>query len=64
MNLQHDTIPRHPTRNRRLNGAIGCWPLSLWLPYSIDGSTRLADHRDKNLTDLEDPESDDWTAPG
>ncbi|MGB7975197.1 MAG: hypothetical protein WCF81_12805, partial [Roseiarcus sp.] len=35
-----------------------------WLPYSIDGSTRLADHRDKNLTDLEDPESDDWTAPG
>ena len=40
---------------------IGCWPLSLWLPYSIYRSTHLAHHRDENLTDpLEDPESYYW----
>ena len=56
LNLQHETIHGHPTRNRRVNEAIGCWPLSLWLPYSIYRSTHLAHHRDENLTDpLEDP---------
>ena len=49
LNLQHETIHGHPTRNRRLNEAIGCWPLSLWLPYSIYRSTHLAHHRDENL---------------
>ena len=41
--------------------AIGCWPLSLWLPYPIYRSTHLAHHRDENLTDpLDDPESYYW----
>ena len=65
LNLQHETIHGHPTRNRAVNEAIGCWPLSLWLPYSIYRSTHLAHHRDENLTDpLEDPESYYWTATG
>jgi fatty acid desaturase len=65
LNLQHETIHGHPTRNRRVNEAIGCWPLSLWLPYSIYRSTHLAHHRDENLTDpLEDPESYYWTSSG
>ncbi len=65
LSLQHETIHGHPTRNRRLNEAIGCWPLSLWLPYSIYRSTHLAHHRDENLTDpFEDPESYYWTASG
>ncbi len=58
LNLQHETIHGHPTRNRAVNEAIGWWPLSLWLPYSIYRSTHLAHHRDANLTDpFEDPES-------
>jgi fatty acid desaturase len=61
LNLQHETIHGHPTRNRRVNEGIGSWPLSLWLPYSIYRSTHLAHHRDENLTDpLEDPESYYW----
>jgi fatty acid desaturase len=61
--LQHETIHGHPTRNRRVNEAIGCWPLSLWLPFAIYRSTHLAHHRDENLTDpFEDPESCYWTA--
>jgi fatty acid desaturase len=63
LNLQHETIHGHPTRNRRVNEMIGCWPLSLWLPYAIYRSTHLAHHRDENLTDpLEDPESYYWTS--
>ena len=49
LNLQHETIHGHPTRKRAVNEAIGCWPLSLWLPYSIYRSTHLAHHRDENL---------------
>ena len=61
LNLQHETIHGHPTRKRAVNEAIGCWPLSLWLPYSIYRSTHLAHHRDENLTDpLDDPESYYW----
>jgi fatty acid desaturase len=61
LNLQHETIHGHPTRNRRVNEMIGRWPLSLWLPYSIYRSTHLAHHRDENLTDpLDDPESYYW----
>ena len=41
LNLQHETIHGHPTRSRRVNEAIGSWPLSLWLPYSIYRSTHL-----------------------
>jgi fatty acid desaturase len=65
LNLQHETIHSHPTRKRRINDAIGCWPLSLWLPYSIYRSTHLAHHRDANLTDpFEDPESYYWAETG
>jgi fatty acid desaturase len=65
LNLQHETIHGHPTRNRRINEAIGRWPLSLWLPYSTYRSTHLAHHRDANLTDpFEDPESYYWTQDG
>jgi fatty acid desaturase len=65
LNLQHEIIHGHPTRNRRVNEAIGAWPLCLWLPYSIYRSTHLAHHRDENLTDpLEDPESYYWTSSG
>ena len=42
LNLQHETIHGHPTPNRFVNEAIGCWPLSLWLPFSIYRSTHLA----------------------
>ena len=62
LNLQHETIHGHPTKNRLVNDAIGCWPLSLWLPFSLYRSTHLAHHRDERLTDpLEDPESYYWT---
>jgi fatty acid desaturase len=65
LNLQHETIHGHPTRNRAVNEAIGAWPLSLWLPYSIYRSTHLAHHRDENLTDpFDDPESYYWTEAG
>jgi fatty acid desaturase len=65
LNLQHETIHGHPTRKRRVNEAIGCWPLSLWLPYAIYRSTHLAHHRDSNLTDpFEDPESYYWSEGG
>ena len=61
LNLQHETIHGHPTRNRRVNEMIGRWPLSLWLPYPIYRSTHLAHHRDENLTDpLDGPESYYW----
>jgi fatty acid desaturase len=62
LNLQHEIIHGHPTKSRLVNDAIGCWPLSLWLPFSIYRSSHLAHHRDANLTDpLEDPESYYWT---
>ncbi len=65
LNLQHETIHGHPTRNRGINEVIGSWPLSLWLPYSIYRSTHLAHHRDANLTDpFEDPESYYWAEAG
>jgi fatty acid desaturase len=63
LNLQHETIHGHPTPSRHVNEAVGCWPLSLWLPYSIYRSTHLAHHRNENLTDpFEDPESYYWAA--
>jgi fatty acid desaturase len=56
--LQHEVMHGHPTRNRRINDAIGAPPLSLWLPYPIYRLTHLRHHRDEHLTDpIEDPES-------
>ncbi len=58
MSLQHEIIHNHPTRWRRLNHAIGVWPLALWLPFEIYRITHLRHHNDNWLTDpLEDPES-------
>ncbi len=60
--LQHEVIHGHPTRNRRINDAIGWLPLSLWLPYSIYREGHLVHHRDEHLTDpIEDPESSYFT---
>jgi fatty acid desaturase len=65
MNLQHEVIHSHPTPYRRLNEAIGIWPLSLWLPFSLYRSTHIRHHQDANLTDpFEDPESYYWTSVG
>jgi fatty acid desaturase len=65
MNLQHEIIHGHPTRNRFVNLAIGVWPLALWLPFSTYRSTHLRHHQDQNLTDpFEDPESYYWTGAG
>jgi fatty acid desaturase len=65
MNLQHEVIHGHPTRNRRVDHAIGVWPLSLWLPFSTYRTTHLRHHQDANLTDpFEDPESYYWTKAG
>ncbi|MBM3548545.1 MAG: fatty acid desaturase [Alphaproteobacteria bacterium] len=64
--FQHETIHGHPTRNRRINGAIGGIPLALWLPYELYRSSHLVHHRDEDLTiPRVDPESyyvpiDDW----
>jgi fatty acid desaturase len=58
MSLQHEIIHNHPTRSRRVNRAIGTWPLALWLPYEIYRITHLQHHNDLRLTDpLDDPES-------
>jgi fatty acid desaturase len=58
MSLQHEIIHNHPTRWRRLNRAIGAWPLALWLPFEVYRITHLQHHNDNRLTDpLEDPES-------
>ena len=65
MNLQHEVIHGHPTPSRRVNEAIGVWPLSLWLPFSLYRTTHLRHHQDANLTDpFEDPESYYFTAAG
>ena len=65
MNLQHEIIHGHPTPWRRVNEAIGVWPLSLWLPFSLYRSTHLRHHQDANLTDpFEDPESYYFTSAG
>ena len=60
--LQHEVIHGHPTRNQRVNDAIGWPPLSLWLPYAIYREGHLVHHRDEHLTDpIEDPESSYFT---
>ena len=63
MSLQHEIIHNHPTHWRRLNRAIGAWPLSLWLPFDVYRITHLQHHNDNRLTDpLEDPESYYYTS--
>jgi len=60
--LQHEIIHGHPTRSRRVNRLIGCWPLLLWLPFEVYRMSHLVHHRDERLTDpLDDPESHYWT---
>ncbi|MEI2301776.1 fatty acid desaturase [Ensifer sp. MJa1] len=60
--LQHEVIHGHPTRNQRINDAIGWLPLSLWLPYAIYREGHLVHHQDEHLTDpIEDPESSYFT---
>lgn len=62
--LQHETIHGHPTRDARINGAIGGMPLSLWLPYRIYRRTHLDHHATPDITDpVSDPESRYMAAP-
>jgi fatty acid desaturase len=59
--LQHEVLHGHPTRNRRINDALGFVPLALWLPYHIYRVSHLRHHDDARLTDpLDDPESRYW----
>ena len=63
MNMQHETIHGHPTRNRFVNTALATWPLALWLPYEIYRHSHLRHHNEQMLTDpLDDPESYYWTS--
>jgi fatty acid desaturase len=58
MSLQHELIHGHPTRNERINAALGAPPLNLWLPFSLYRESHLRHHQDALLTDpLEDPET-------
>ena len=62
MSLQHELIHGHPTRNRRVNAALGFLPLSLWLPFACYRESHLAHHaghgEGDGLTDpRDDPES-------
>lgn len=61
--LQHEILHGHPTRSRRVNRALACLPLSLWLPYESYRVLHLRHHHDERLTDpLDDPESRYLTA--
>lgn len=56
--LQHEAIHGHPTCKRKLNMALVCWPLLLWLPYRVYERAHLQHHNDDRLTDpIDDPES-------
>jgi len=58
--LQHETIHGHPTPSRHINAAIGCLPLSLWIPYPIYRESHIRHHRHsrRRLTEVgHDPES-------
>lgn len=60
--LQHEVLHGHPTRDRRVNDALGFPPLALWLPYAIYRRSHLRHHVDVRLTDpMDDPESYYWT---
>lgn len=72
MSLQHELIHHHPTRNVRINAALGFPPLGLWLPYACYRESHLAHHAaaGDGLTDpRDDPESfyvtaADWNRAG
>ncbi len=56
--LQHEAIHGHPTPWRRVNDAIVCAPLSLWLPYEIYRRTHIAHHASEHLAHpRHDPEA-------
>jgi len=56
--LTHEAIHGHPTKNRLINEALVCFPLSLIYPYRRYRQTHLLHHRNTFLTDpFEDPES-------
>ncbi|EWY35822.1 fatty acid desaturase [Skermanella stibiiresistens SB22] len=58
MSLQHELIHGHPTRNPRINAALGFPPLGLWLPFARYRESHLAHHAGDGLTDpRRDPES-------
>jgi fatty acid desaturase len=58
MLLQHELIHGHPTRNRRINAALGFPPLGWWLPFACYRESHLAHHAGDGLTDpRRDPES-------
>jgi len=55
--LQHEIIHGHPTRNAKLNLALGWPPLTLWLPIELYRQNHML-HHDSELTDPDrDPES-------
>lgn len=66
--LQHETVHGHPSRNEKINAALGYAPLSLWMPWPIYRDTHIAHHHDDSLTDpARDPESfyigaEEWAA--
>lgn len=61
--MQHEFIHGHPTRWRKLNRALACVPLSLWLPFESYRRSHLVHHCDDALTDpFDDPESFYWAA--
>ena len=68
--FQHEVIHGHPTRDARLNWALGYPPLLLWLPFEDYRASHLIHHRDSRLTDpLDDPESryctpEQWASAG
>jgi len=56
--LTHEAIHGHPTKNRLINEALVCFPLSLIYPYRRYRQTHLLHHRNTFITDpFEDPES-------
>jgi len=56
--LTHEAIHGHPTKNRLINEALVCFPLSLVYPYRRYRQTHLLHHRNTFITDpFEDPES-------
>ena len=56
--LQHEILHGHPTRNARVNEALGWLPLGLYIPYRRFRDLHLRHHNDARLTDpYDDPES-------
>ena len=57
MSLGHELLHGHPTRWNWVNSAVGCLPLSLWLPFPRYKTLHVRHHH-SDLTDpIDDPES-------